>query len=447
MASPSCRWPSRKAAQATAHDAGIGELLQRQRPLRGRVAAQPDSRRASPGRRRGRTEHRGCAIRRPQRLRASPPVRRHRRLAARPPARRMARRQTCLDGQLPLPTVQRRRAPTLMPGMRKHGSCLASWPDWSGRLRRLPPRVDRGRTSPLAEALRLIAECEPAVVFGEQVAGVGGLDWFAGVRGSLELGGYAVGGLVAPAASVGAPHRRERLFWVADAEGGTLGRGGQSRARPDGCVADAGRNTPGAPERPRSSPATASAGPPEQPRRRGWRWHWWPTPSHAGRDPMTQHWQERRERVRADGDRARTATDRADAGAWPCDSRIIPWRHRSTRVLNPAHSRAWGARVGRATQCHRPASCRSSCGRTRPCGFWLLRHTETRPRSGDKGATSSIRGAVTRRDVRRVATRAIPAGSWGSRPREGGLRAYGNAIVPQVAAEFVRAYLAPPRVA
>lgn len=63
---------------------------------------------------------------------------------------------------------------------------------------------------------RLIAECRPAVVFGEQVASAAGRAWFSGVRLNLEALGYACGAADLPAACVGAPHIRQRLFWVAD---------------------------------------------------------------------------------------------------------------------------------------------------------------------------------------------------------------------------------------
>src|ERR1041384_1510077 len=63
----------------------------------------------------------------------------------------------------------------------------------------------------------LIAECRPAAVFGEQVASKDGREWLAGIRADLEALGYAVGAADLCAASVGAPHIRQRLFWVADA--------------------------------------------------------------------------------------------------------------------------------------------------------------------------------------------------------------------------------------
>ena len=65
---------------------------------------------------------------------------------------------------------------------------------------------------------RIIAECRPATVFGEQVASKDGREWFSAVRADLERLGYACGGADMPAAGVGAPHIRQRLWWVADSE-------------------------------------------------------------------------------------------------------------------------------------------------------------------------------------------------------------------------------------
>ena len=63
----------------------------------------------------------------------------------------------------------------------------------------------------------LIRECRPASVFGEQVAGVNGLAWIDHVFADLEDENYAVGAADLPACGAGAPHRRQRLFWVANA--------------------------------------------------------------------------------------------------------------------------------------------------------------------------------------------------------------------------------------
>ncbi len=66
---------------------------------------------------------------------------------------------------------------------------------------------------------RLIAECKPPTVFGEQVASKDGRKWLAGVFDDLEDAGYAVAGADLCAAGVAAPHIRQRLYWVADADG------------------------------------------------------------------------------------------------------------------------------------------------------------------------------------------------------------------------------------
>lgn len=77
---------------------------------------------------------------------------------------------------------------------------------------------------------RLIAECRPSTVFGEQVDGAGGLEWLAGVHADLEALGFAFGAVGLPAASVGAPHIRQRFWWVANS---SFGSGQQSLTSPD----------------------------------------------------------------------------------------------------------------------------------------------------------------------------------------------------------------------
>jgi DNA (cytosine-5)-methyltransferase 1 len=69
---------------------------------------------------------------------------------------------------------------------------------------------------------RLVAVRRPAVVFGEQVASADGREWLAGIRADLEHVGYAVGAADLPAALLGAPHRRQRLYWMGHALGARL---------------------------------------------------------------------------------------------------------------------------------------------------------------------------------------------------------------------------------
>ena len=88
---------------------------------------------------------------------------------------------------------------------------------------------------------RLIRECRPERVFGEQVAAAIGFGWLDGLSTDLETEGYAVGACVLGAHSVGAPHKRQRLYWVADSQSQRRARmvaqyetGQQKRARAGG---------------------------------------------------------------------------------------------------------------------------------------------------------------------------------------------------------------------
>ncbi|HAK8628188.1 TPA: DNA cytosine methyltransferase [Salmonella enterica] len=63
----------------------------------------------------------------------------------------------------------------------------------------------------------LVSQCRPHVIFGEQVASKDGLTWFDAVQLDLEEAEYAVAVIDLCAAGFGAPHIRQRLFWVADA--------------------------------------------------------------------------------------------------------------------------------------------------------------------------------------------------------------------------------------
>lgn len=82
----------------------------------------------------------------------------------------------------------------------------------------------------------LIKECAPGIVFGEQVASslvvgkVGGGAqtqdgpvWLDGVFADLESAGYTTGASVLGAHSVGAPHIRQRLYWLGHSTGGGCG--------------------------------------------------------------------------------------------------------------------------------------------------------------------------------------------------------------------------------
>jgi DNA (cytosine-5)-methyltransferase 1 len=103
---------------------------------------------------------------------------------------------------------------------------LAGWPKdkavWTGSCPCQPFSV-AGKTETVGDErhlwpsfYRLIAECRPAICFGEQVSGPPGYEWLSGIRVDLERAGYAVGASDLCAASVSAPHPRPRLYWVGD---------------------------------------------------------------------------------------------------------------------------------------------------------------------------------------------------------------------------------------
>jgi DNA (cytosine-5)-methyltransferase 1 len=62
---------------------------------------------------------------------------------------------------------------------------------------------------------RLVRECRPECLLGEQVGGEAGYEWLSGIRSDLEEDGYAVGAADLPAASVNSPNVGQRLYWVA----------------------------------------------------------------------------------------------------------------------------------------------------------------------------------------------------------------------------------------
>jgi len=101
---------------------------------------------------------------------------------------------------------------------------LAGWPDdrrvWTGSCP-CQPFSAAGRRLGTAderhlwpEMFRLIRECRPVTVFGEQVGGA--LAWLDLVCADLESEGYTVGAVDTCAAGWGAPHIRQRLWWVAE---------------------------------------------------------------------------------------------------------------------------------------------------------------------------------------------------------------------------------------
>jgi DNA (cytosine-5)-methyltransferase 1 len=107
---------------------------------------------------------------------------------------------------------------------------LAGWPDdrpvWTGSCP-CQPFSAAGRRAGQADERHLwphwhhlISQCQPATVFGEQVASKDGLGWLDLVQADMEATGYAFAAQDICAAGIGAPHIRQRLWFVglADAQ-------------------------------------------------------------------------------------------------------------------------------------------------------------------------------------------------------------------------------------
>lgn len=116
----------------------------------------------------------------------------------------------------------------------------AGWPDdkpvWTGSCP-CQPFSAAGQGAGFADErhlwpafFHLITQRRPATVFGEQVASADGLAWLDLVQADLEGASYASAAVDLCAAGVGAPHIRQRLFWVADAaNSGWSGIGGSGQ--------------------------------------------------------------------------------------------------------------------------------------------------------------------------------------------------------------------------
>lgn len=126
-------------------------------------------------------------------------------------------------------------------GVWSHSLRLAGWPDdrsvWTGSCP-CQPFSAAGKGDGFADErhlwphfFHLISERRPQHVFGEQVASGNANTWFDLVQADLEGMGYAFGLVPFTSAGIGAPHIRERAYWVANAnhrvsdEGETLRSG------------------------------------------------------------------------------------------------------------------------------------------------------------------------------------------------------------------------------
>lgn len=287
---------------------------------------------------------------------------------------------------------------------------LAGWPDerpiWTGSCPCQPfSAAGKGKAGDDERHLwpawfPLIAKCHPPIVFGEQVEAAVGWGWVDAVFSDLEGEGYTCGTTVLPACGVGAPHIRQRLWFVADStesgrqsrrRAGEAGNGGDAprlepgRLRDDGGLADAssGRHEQiagGVPEISRKSPA-------------------------LGRDDIQPECGITASGM-ADANGGDTGTERLQRGG--------EYGQRTQNGSPNELGNTAGEQVGIPGRPWQPGTTLN--------GFW--RDAEWI--------------ACTDGKSRPVGPGSFPLGH-GIQRRASKLRAYGNAIVPQVAAEFIMA--------
>jgi DNA (cytosine-5)-methyltransferase 1 len=268
---------------------------------------------------------------------------------------------------------------------------LAGWPDdrelWTGSCPCQPYSV-AGKGAGAADErhlwpdfFNLIRARRPDVVMGEQVAAAVGKHWLDGVRTDLEGVGYAWGGVVVPACAVNAPHRRDRVWFVAGSR--LVGNG--ERARLEGHAGHVGA-TSGRPQPDRPTAETGLGSIVEHANVVG-----------ASAQRSTGSGQ----LVWAGSDPQGGAGNEADRDGLACEQRgavLDRCDDRSGQIARPGFRGDGGV-------WHNAA--------------WVIGH-DCKARRAEPGIHPLAHG--------------VPA-------RVGRLRAYGNAIVPQVAAEVIGAYM------
>ena len=272
---------------------------------------------------------------------------------------------------------------------------LAEWPDdrpvWTGSCP-CQPFSGAGKRSGAADErhlwphwFRLIRECKPAVLFGEQVDAAIRWGWLDAVCADLESEGYATGAAVLPAYSVGAPHIRQRVWFVADAD---QGRGGRHTGAISGAQAKAERRLRGEPDGAELGGAAGELGDARGPRLQ-----------ERERDGRVQ-------RETLEPSEGQAAFGGSDAGLMGDAEHSLPSRREPEQFDASA----------RKGQADRPSASGAIHGWS-DCDW--LPCTDGKARPVEPGSFPLAHG------VQRRASK---------------LRAYGNAIIPQVAARFIEAY-------
>jgi len=140
-------------------------------------------------------------------------------------------------------------------GVWSHALRQSGWPDsrsvWTGSCPCQPFSIAGAGEGVSDERhlwpvwFELIKQCRPDVVFGEQVESAIKYGWLDLVQDDVEREDYSLGVAGIPAAGIGAPHIRHRLYFVAQSsEIGRRGRRDGDTPRHSGQIQTEGRGSP-----------------------------------------------------------------------------------------------------------------------------------------------------------------------------------------------------------
>ena len=318
-------------------------------------------------------------------------------------------------------------------GVWSHALRFAGWPDdrpvWTGSCP-CQPFSAAGKRAGFDDARhlwpawsRLIAECHPGVVFGEQVASNDGYAWLDAVQADLEGLGYACGPVVLPAAGFGAPHGRHRIYFVGEILDNTTiprqssawsRKSAQSESRKRGLSLG------------RATSLLADAG-----RERG-----------TGRRDVRDVERPAAGDEGAGGQRQRLWDAADDSRA---DGRLADHEARRWGEVDPLGGAAPGRVEGdRQSEFGGTGGSMADTDGGNPSTEREQRGREQRQQSEDRGVGGWWAGAEWLPCIDGK-SRPVEPGTFplahGATARVGRLRAYGNAITAPVAAEFINAYM------